>query len=115
MNSKPYLIFSLHGLPYGIAAERVSKIFLLPELTPAIDAPEDIIGLLNLHDRVVPVMHLDLRFGNSFAGCNLKDSVMILESGELQIGAIVHRVDTVIDIDGDHKHGIGLGRLRRRR
>ena len=99
MGIKPYLIFSLHQARYAIAAASVTEIFLLPELTPVVEAPADIVGLLNLHAAYVPVMHLDLRFGHKFDRCHVTDSVIVIESQTLQIGVIVHRVETVIDID----------------
>ena len=99
MESKSYLIFSLHGLSYAIAAEQVKEIFLLPELMGIVDAPPDIIGLLDLHGQIIPVMHLDLRFGHRFTGCNFSDSVIVLESQGLEIGVIVHQVDTVVNIE----------------
>ncbi|MEO1690216.1 MAG: chemotaxis protein CheW [Cyanobacteria bacterium J06631_6] len=99
MGIKPYLIFSLHDARYAIAAESVTEIFLLPELTPVAEAPPDIIGLLNLHAEYVPVMHLDLRFGHKFDRCHVTDSVIVVESQSLQVGLIVHRVETVIEID----------------
>jgi purine-binding chemotaxis protein CheW len=99
MGIKPYLIFSLHDARYAIAAELVTEIFLLPELTPVAEAPSDIVGLLNLHAVYVPVMHLDLRFGHKFDCCHLTDSVIVVESQGLQIGLIVHRVETVSEID----------------
>jgi len=99
VKSRSYLIFSLHGLSYAIAAEQVQEIFLLPELTVIVDAPPDIIGLLDLHGHMIPVMHLDLRFGHRFTGCNITDSIIVLESQGLEIGVIVHQVNTVIDLE----------------
>jgi len=99
MGIKPYLIFSLHDTRYAIAAESVTEIFLLPELTPVAEAPSDIVGLLNLHSAYVPVMHLDLRFGHKFDRCHITDSVIVVESQGLQVGLIVHRVETVSEID----------------
>ncbi|PSB08939.1 chemotaxis protein CheW [Pleurocapsa sp. CCALA 161] len=99
MGIKPYLIFILHDSRYAIAAESVSEIFLLPELTPVPEAPSDIVGLLNLHSAYVPVMHLDLRFGHKFDRCQITDSVIVVESQGLQVGMIVHRVETVNEID----------------
>ncbi len=99
MVSRSYLIFSLHGLSYAIAAEQVQEIFLLPELTGVVDAPPDIVGLLDLHGQIIPVMHLDLRFGHRFTGCNLSDSVIVLDSQGLEIAVIVHQVDTVANIE----------------
>lgn len=99
MSVKPYLIFNLHDVRYAIAAESVTEIFLLPELTVVEEAPPDVVGLLNLHSKYVPVMHLDLRFGHKFDRCHVSDSVVVIESQGLQVGAIVHRVETVINID----------------
>lgn len=99
MAIEPYLIFSLHDLRYAIAAVEVTEIFLLPELTFVADAPADVVGLLNLHAKFVPVMHLDLRFGHQFDRCHLTDSVIVVESRDLQVGVIVHRVETVSNID----------------
>ena len=102
METKPYLIFRLHNSIYAILAERVREIFFLPELIPIVEAPPDIIGLLNFHDQVIPVMHLDLRFGHSLAQCHLSDSVMVIESDGLEVGIIVHQVETVNDIDAQY-------------
>lgn len=99
MGIKSYLIFSLHNSRYAIAAESVSEIFLLPELTPVAEAPSDIVGLLNLHSVYVPVMHLDLRFGHKFDRCQITDSVIVVESQGLQVGMIVHQVEAVNEID----------------
>ena len=99
MGVKPYLIFSLHQTRYAIAATKVREVFLLPELTPVAEAPSDIVGLLNLHSKFVPVMHLDLRFGHKFERCNLTDNVIVVESQQLQVGVIVHQIETVVEID----------------
>ncbi|MGF1540715.1 MAG: chemotaxis protein CheW [Pleurocapsa sp.] len=111
MKTNPYLIFSLHDLPYAIAAKRVKEIFLLPELTPITDAPPDIIGLLNLHSQIVPVMHLDLRLGQPFTGCNFSDSVIVVESQGLEVGVVVHQVQTVEEIDSQYiQQNLSYGR-----
>ncbi|MEM7758688.1 MAG: chemotaxis protein CheW [Cyanobacteria bacterium P01_A01_bin.40] len=102
MGIKPYLILNLAQTRYAIAAESVTEIFFLPELTPVAEAPPDIVGLLNLHSQFVPVMHLDLRFGRQVERCQLTDSVIIVESQELLMGVVVHQVETVNDIDDQY-------------
>ena len=114
MATKPYLIFSLHDTRYAIAAELVTEIFLLPELIPVAEAPPDILGLLDFHSLYIPVMHLDLRFGHQFDQCHLSDSVIVVESAGLQIGVIVHQVETVINIDDRYIQGdLDYGRERK--
>lgn len=101
MESKPYLIFSLHGLSYAIDARRVKEIFLLPELTTIEEAPKDIVGILNLRSKVVPILHLDLRFERPFRECQIDDNVIVLESQELLVGVIVHKVNEIKQIDSN--------------
>jgi purine-binding chemotaxis protein CheW len=113
MESKPYLIFSLHDVRYGIDANLVKEIFLLPELTPIAEAPIDIVGILNLRGRVLPIMHLDLRLGNSLQECHISDSVIVVEWEGLQIGAIVNSVYEVKNIDSSLiETKINYGRIR---
>jgi purine-binding chemotaxis protein CheW len=73
MLDKQNLIFDLHGSLYGINADLVREICWLPELYSLATAPPDIIGMFDWRSQMVPVMHLDLRFGRSFSGCNLTD------------------------------------------
>jgi len=113
MGIKPYLIFNLHNVRYAIAAESVTEIFLLPELTVVAEAPPDVVGLLNLHSEYVPVMHLDLRFGHKFDRCNVSDSVIVVESKDLKVGMIVHKVEAVNEIDDRYiQEDLAYGRER---
>lgn len=113
MENKPYLIFSLHDLHYGIDALLVQEIFHLPELIPIVEAPTDIVGVLNLRGQIVPVMHLSLRLGNSSKKCYLSDSVIVLNYAGLQVGVIVSNVYEVKNIDTTFiDHEIDYGRVK---
>lgn len=98
---KYYVIFSLHGLIYGIDAIAVKEIFSLPELAIAIDAPKDIIGLLNLRGHLVPVMDLNHRFGYPFQEYQVSDSVIALEQDGEMLGIVVNQVREVVAIAPD--------------
>lgn len=113
MENKHYLIFSLHGLNYGVDALLVQEIFHLPELTTIAEAPDDIVGILNLRSKIVPVMHLALRLGYQPQECSLSDSVIVLEWSGLQIGILVNSVHEVKNIaDGTIEAEISYGRKR---
>ncbi|MBW4665390.1 MAG: chemotaxis protein CheW [Chroococcus sp. CMT-3BRIN-NPC107] len=99
MKNKPYLIFSLHDLHYGIDSLLVQEILHLPELVSVVEAPKDIVGVLNLRGKIVPIMHLGLRLGNLSPQCSLNDSVIVLDYDGLQIGIIVSNVYEVKNID----------------
>ena len=96
---KPYLIFNLNDIKYGIDPLVVKEIFLLPELMPIAETPLDIVGILNLRGEIISVMHLDLRLGGSLSECHLNDSIVVLEQGDLTIGMIVDSVQEVMIIE----------------
>jgi purine-binding chemotaxis protein CheW len=99
MEYKPYLIFNINGLQYGINVSSVKEIFPLPELIPIAEAPIDFVGILNLRSKIIPVMDLNLRLGVKRSQLNIDDNLIVLEWEGLQIGAIVHSVPQVLDID----------------
>ena len=114
MATKPYLTFSLHDVQYAIQANLIREIFLLPELMPIAEAPVDIVGILNLRRKILPVMHLDLRLGNTLQECHLSDSVIIVDWQGLQIGMIVNAVHEVKNIENELiETEIEYGRLRK--
>lgn len=92
MLDKQNLIFGLHGTLYGIGADYVREICWLPELYSLATAPADILGIFNWRSRMVPVMHLDLRFGRGFSGCNLTDRVIVLELAGTYVAIVAHEV-----------------------
>lgn len=98
MENKPLLTFTLDGLLYGIDALLVQEIFYLPELTPILEAPDGIVGLLNLRGKLLPVMHLALRLKQDLTKCSLSDNVIVLAWEGAQIGIIVNSVNEVKNI-----------------
>jgi purine-binding chemotaxis protein CheW len=99
MNVESHLVFRLRELQLGLEVSCVREIFPLPELIPAPEAPGDIIGLLNLRGKVLPVMHLDRRLGQRVGRVNLSDRVIVIKSQGLQIGVVVHEVEAVFPLD----------------
>ncbi len=92
MSDEQYLIFSLHGSLYGINAASVREISWLPELYSLATAPADILGMFNWRSHLLPVMHLDLRFGRQFVGCSLTDRTIVVEWQGIYLGIVAHDV-----------------------
>lgn len=46
-----YLTFNHNNLTYGLPAEKIQEVFFIPDLTPIPDAPEDIVGVINLRGK----------------------------------------------------------------
>jgi purine-binding chemotaxis protein CheW len=99
MNDRSYLTFRLHNLVYGLEISLVKEIFYLPELTMIPETPGDIIGVLYLRDRTIPVMHLDRRLGKSIQECRQGDQVIVFQWNNIEMGVIVNEVLDVMDIN----------------
>lgn len=112
MENKPFLVFSSDNLYYGIDAFLVQEVFYLPELLPIVEAPKDIVGMLNLRGKLVPVMHLKLRLGEPLEQCCLTDSVIVINYDKLQIGIIVSDVTEVKNINTIVQDDIDYGRAK---
>lgn len=95
MENQPYLIFNLNGSLYGVEVLCVQEILPLPELTPVVAAPPDIVGVVNLRGDILPVMDLNLRLGYQPQEYSLTDSVIVSESRGFRVGIIVNQVHEV--------------------
>lgn len=101
METKPYLIFKQNGLLCGVEVGCVREIFFLPELAPIAEAPQDIVGAIDLRGSILPVMDLNLRFGYLWQEYSVTDSAIVIEWQEFRVGIIVNLVTEVKHIPQD--------------
>ena len=101
METKPYLIFEQNGFLYGVEAYSVREIFFLPELTAITEAPQDIVGAIDLRGEILPVMDLNLRFGYVWQEYSVTDSAIVIEWEAWKVGIIVNEVLEVKELSED--------------
>ncbi|MEG4503330.1 chemotaxis protein CheW [Microcoleus sp. F6_B4] len=101
METKPYLIFEQNGFLCGIEACYVREIFFLPELTAIAEAPQDIVGAIDLRGEILPVMDLNLRFGYVWQEYSVTDSTIVIEWQQSKVGIIVNQVREVKELSED--------------
>lgn len=95
MNQRPYLLFQLNGGHYGIAAQAVQELFLLPALTPIAEAVAELVGIINLRGQIVPVIDLKQRLGQGRQPYNIRQSVLLITVDQVSVGLIVDEVNNV--------------------
>lgn len=95
-NTLSLLTFTINNLLYGIETQFVIEIFSLPELSPTPDAPDDIVGVVNLRGDILPVMDLNLRFGYQPPPYRITNTVLLLRFAQQTFGLIVSEVHEVI-------------------
>jgi purine-binding chemotaxis protein CheW len=100
-----YLTFSLLGEEYAVRILKVREILEYDTVTRVPKAPAWVRGAINLRGRVVPVVDLAVRFGQSPAEVSKRTCIVILDvdmGGEATvIGILADAVSQVIDLKPD--------------
>jgi purine-binding chemotaxis protein CheW len=93
MTQQPfYLIFKLEHCKYGIPASVVQELFFLPEITPVVEAPLSVLGVINLRGEIIPIVNLHHQLGQNFPPLQLTDSIVILQSEHQRLGIVINQV-----------------------
>lgn len=91
--------FKLRDEEYGIEIERVKDIITVPTITPVINSPYAILGMMNLRGNLIPVMDLRQRFNKPVQEHTRKSRIMVVEIHSMQIGLLVDQVTQVIKVN----------------
>jgi chemotaxis signal transduction protein/CheY-like chemotaxis protein/ABC-type nitrate/sulfonate/bicarbonate transport system substrate-binding protein len=105
-----YLIFSLVNESYGIGILDIKEIIGLMEIHELPHMPSFFKGVINLRERVIPVMDLRLKFGMKEAAYNDRTCIIIVEisgvRGSSLTGIIVDSVSEVLNIKDDQVENV---------
>jgi purine-binding chemotaxis protein CheW len=95
-----YLTLSLGQEYFGVDILKVQEIMVWEDVTRIPNAPEYVMGVLNLRGSIVPVYDLRMRLGMEFVEYNAETVVIILRvfgsNGERNIGIAVDEVSDVL-------------------
>ncbi len=101
MKTKDYLIFELNSWRYGIETTQIQEIFKLPALTSIPSTPDAIIGLLNIRNDIIPVIHISKHISQDSLQCHVEDSVIIVPWKDFQVGVIANHVYDIQSINAN--------------
>ena len=101
--SKAYLTFSLGAEKFAIMVDNVQEIVELDQVTKVPNAPQYMLGIINLRGKVLPLLDTRLKLGLSKTEITKKSRIMVLdiesEDGKsLQVGALVDIAKEVIQL-----------------
>lgn len=97
-----YLTVNLAEEEYGIDILAVREIRGWTPVTRIPQAPQYVLGVLNLRGAIVPVLDLRLRFGLSREAYNATTVTVIITVAGRLFGIVVDAVSDVLDIEDTH-------------
>jgi len=83
---------------FGVPISQVHEIVRIPEITSVPDAPDAVIGVMNLRGKIVPVVDLRRRFGAKSDEFARKNRVVVAEVESKLVGLVVDSASEVLKI-----------------
>jgi len=90
-----YLTFQVGTEEYGIEIFKVREIIGMLPITPVPGSPPEMIGVINLRGKVIPVISIRTRFGMPLAEAHPHNVIIVVENRQGEIGIAVDRVAEV--------------------
>ena len=119
--------FRIGNETYGVRIAAVREIVRVPEITTVPSAPDLIEGVINLRGKIIPVMDLRKRFGQTEIQPDKKNRILVVELDNKMIGLIVNSASEVLKIppsdieapgsvfaEGESGYVTGVGKLKGR-
>jgi len=93
--NREIMLFTLHESRFAIYLSAVERVVQAVEITPLPKAPEIVLGIINVHGQIVPVMDIRQRFNLPRRDVGLDDQFILVHTARRLIALFV---DTVNDI-----------------
>jgi purine-binding chemotaxis protein CheW len=119
--------FRIGSETYGVRIGAVREIVRVPEITTVPSAPDLIEGVINLRGKIIPVMDLRKRFGQTEIQQDKRNRILVVELDNKLLGLIVNSASEVLKIppsdieapgsvfaDGESGYVVGVGKLKNR-
>jgi purine-binding chemotaxis protein CheW len=119
--------FRIGSETYGVRIGAVREIVRVPEITTVPSAPDLIEGVINLRGKIIPVMDLRKRFGQTEIQHDKRNRILVVELDSKLLGLIVNSASEVLKIppsdieapssvfaDGESGYVVGVGKLKGR-
>jgi len=96
---KQFVIFSIENEKFGIEIEKVNSIEKPLEIFKVPNTPDFFEGLINLRDKVYPVVNMRKRFHLPYDGMSNDSKIIITNLDQMTAGFIVDEVSEIIRVD----------------
>jgi len=95
------LVFTLDEQRYALHLSAVERVVRVIEITPLPKAPEIVLGVINMHGRIIPVVDTRKRFRLRECEIGLSDQLIIANTDTRPVALIVDSVTGVAEQSKD--------------
>ena len=98
---KSVVVFFVEGYRYGIPLEMVERVAPVVEVTPVPDAPDSVMGIINVRGKVLPVINLRKKLHMTERQVKLSDQLLICRVGSRTLAVLVDSIEGSLDYNDD--------------
>jgi purine-binding chemotaxis protein CheW len=91
------VVFTLDGQQYGLPLPAVDRTVRMTAITPLPDAPDNVLGIINVRGQIIPVLSLRRRFRLPAREPSLADRLVIARTARRTVALVA---DAVLDLIG---------------
>lgn len=91
------VVFSIDASRYGIDIDSVDKVVLVVEITSLPKAPDIVLGVVNVHGEIVPVIDLRARLRRPQRSPALTDHLVIARTAKRRVALLADAVEGVAE------------------
>jgi purine-binding chemotaxis protein CheW len=96
--SESFILFELAGTQYALRSRDIQQLEMLNKVTPVPNAPEFVDGVVSVRGHVIPAVNLRARFGFPRKDSDLRTRLLVVRTGDREIGMIVDTAREFISI-----------------
>ncbi len=101
MSTREYVVFKLDNEYYGLRIQVVENIEKMPLITRVPFTKSYVTGIINLRGVVIPIVNLRNRFGLPMADYDEDTRIIIVSSGDIQVGLIVDASSETLQLNDE--------------
>ena len=98
-----FLTFLMGDRYLALPLERVERVIRMAALIPLPDAPSWVVGILNFHGTILPVIDLRKRLGLSDREVDLAQRILVIRTKRRKLGVLADAADEVIFVSEEHR------------
>ena len=103
---EPFFLFSIEGRRFALELPCVERVVQAVAVTPLSDGPEAVLGVVNVHGTIVPVVDLRRRLGFSPRAVRLDDGMVIARTARRTLAFFV---DTAVGVVESPEGAVTVG------
>ncbi len=92
------IVFTVDERRYALNIEAVQRIHRIVDITPLPGVPDIVLGVINVHGQIVPVMNLRKRFGLFERDLRITDHLIIANTATQTVGLVADEVSGLLEV-----------------